>query len=426
MSLWAPRATKKYRVEHAPPSLERTAHMSDVVRDLPAPENKRYYPALDGLRAIAVILVFCEHYVYHPSVLRWGWIGVDIFFVLSGFLITGILYDTRNTQHRFRNFYVRRVLRIFPLYYGILLLALLLNPIFHWIWWPAWRLWLAYLGNYVRVLYPATFSATGVGLLDLHPTLGLHHLPALQLRHFWSLCVEEQFYLFWPLVVFTIRNRVHLRNLCLASVIVTPFLRLICTLVLPAPFLARQFLYQFTPLRIDALLLGGLLALCLRGPEAARIARLARPVAFAMVATFVVIQAGFFLFTHSLASPDSSSYSISTFGYSGIDLFGAAIILLAINPCTLTYRILHRPSLRRLGQISYGFYVFHNIPHDLYEQIGKRMAGGSYFAAQCFTIVLAFLSTLVISYLSFRFFETPFLRLKDRFTAFEPEPSLPR
>src|ERR1700722_7833144 len=122
------------------PSSRETAelHKQDVVQGLPAPEKKRFYPALDGLRAIAVLMVFYQH--YYPNFrmgLNWGWAGVDIFFVLSGFLITGILYDTQNAAHRFRNFYVRRTLRIFPLYYGVLLLALLLTPLLHWTWHPA-------------------------------------------------------------------------------------------------------------------------------------------------------------------------------------------------------------------------------------------------------------------------------------------------
>src|SRR4051812_33973991 len=78
---------------------------------LTQPENRAFYPALDGIRAIAFLMVFGQHYLMLP----WGWSGVDLFFVLSGFLITGILFDTRNDRHRVRNFYVRRTLRIMPL-----------------------------------------------------------------------------------------------------------------------------------------------------------------------------------------------------------------------------------------------------------------------------------------------------------------------
>lgn len=92
------------------------------------PENRAFYPALDGLRAIAFLMVFMEHYLEFP----WGWAGVDVFFVLSGFLITGILFDSLDDPYRVRNFYVRRTLRIFPLYYGIMLALVLSWPLIHW------------------------------------------------------------------------------------------------------------------------------------------------------------------------------------------------------------------------------------------------------------------------------------------------------
>ena len=132
--------------------------------------HKRFYPALNGLRAVAVLLVFCQHYLasFYPA-LNWGWTGVDLFFVLSGFLITGILYDTRDHPRRVRNFYMRRTLRIFPLYYAVLVGALLTTPIFHWLWSPAWLLWFTYLGNYARFLFLHTpLFHLGAGEQDRH------------------------------------------------------------------------------------------------------------------------------------------------------------------------------------------------------------------------------------------------------------------
>ena len=109
------------------------------------PENRGFFPALDGLRAVAFMMVFLQHYEKLP----WGWSGVDFFFVLSGFLITGILFDTRNDSHRVRNFYIRRTPRIFPLYYGILLALLLSTPFAHWQWSWRWLVWPLYLGNFL-------------------------------------------------------------------------------------------------------------------------------------------------------------------------------------------------------------------------------------------------------------------------------------
>jgi peptidoglycan/LPS O-acetylase OafA/YrhL len=85
---------------------------------------RTFYPALDGLRAIAFLLIFFQH----DYALPWGWAGVNVFFVLSGFLITGILFDSRDDAHRGRNFYIRRALRILPLYYGVFLVILLSRP----------------------------------------------------------------------------------------------------------------------------------------------------------------------------------------------------------------------------------------------------------------------------------------------------------
>src|SRR5215469_18676569 len=114
------------------------------------PENRAFYPALDGLRAIAFLLVFSQHYL----TFRWGWSGVNVFFVLSGFLITGILFDSRNDEHRVRNFYVRRALRIFPLYYSAILVVVLFNPLFHWQWSSYWLAWPLYLANYLSLISP--------------------------------------------------------------------------------------------------------------------------------------------------------------------------------------------------------------------------------------------------------------------------------
>src|ERR1700749_4828090 len=186
--------------------------MSDL-RNLPvagntpttAPENRAFYPALDGMRAVAFTLVFLIHYLRLP----WGWSGVNIFFVLSGFLITGILLDTRNDAHRARNFYVRRILRIFPLYYGVLLALLLLHPLLHCQWTRAWLAWPLYLGNFLRFAGPSA-AIDGSPLehaADGWLILGRFPHASLYVGHFWSLCVEEQFYLFWPWVVFLIRSR---------------------------------------------------------------------------------------------------------------------------------------------------------------------------------------------------------------------------
>jgi len=169
----------------------------------PAPAKKSslpsHIPALDGIRGLAVLLVFyCHTTLIDPggalgklfvSSSRISWAGVDLFFVLSGFLITGILFDAKGKDFYFRNFYARRTVRIFPLYYAFLLVALVLLPIvtpasladvyLHEF--PTQKVWYwLYLSNFYQAF---------------HPT---HHLVFVS----WSLAIEEQFYLCWPLVVF--------------------------------------------------------------------------------------------------------------------------------------------------------------------------------------------------------------------------------
>lgn len=398
------------------------ASRDDLVADLPAPENKRFYPALDGLRALAVLMVFFEHYEAskYPS-LHWGWAGVDVFFVLSGFLITGILFDTRDSPHRFRNFYARRTLRIFPLYYGVLLFGVALTPVFHWLWNPAWILWFCYLGNYARFLYLSSplFAKGAIEHLIAQPPY--HHLPGLYLGHFWSLCVEEQFYLIWPPIVFAIRDRVRLRNLCAVVCCITLLARIVCVFVLPQPLLSAEFLYRVTPLRADALLLGGFVALCLRGPEAERITILARP-------TLIIGTFGFFSwellyrqlsglhhFWHIYAGPPF----LTTVGYTLVDLFSAALIISVLKSGGVLFSIFNLKWPRRLGQISYGFYVFHDVFHGVWRALAAHSVrytwlGG--FEAEV-TSLYGLVGTTGIAYLSYRYFETPFLRLKSRFTA---------
>src|ERR1700741_834818 len=155
----------------------------------------RYIPQFDGLRGLAILLVLIGHSGFleampDAGMLEYTRFGVDLFFVLSGFLITGILLDSKESPHYFRNFYPRRVLRIWPLYYLVLFLAFVVAPLFQ----PAmrptaardWSAFAFYVQNIVfahRVTYPFGLGAT------------------------WSLAVEEQFYLTWPLLVFLLKKR---------------------------------------------------------------------------------------------------------------------------------------------------------------------------------------------------------------------------
>jgi peptidoglycan/LPS O-acetylase OafA/YrhL len=384
---------------------------SEVLTTLPPPENSVFYPALDGLRAVAVLLVFASHYLYRD--MAFGWIGVDFFFVLSGFLITGILFDTRFRVNRFKVFYARRILRIFPLYYGVLLVCVLLYPVFHWIWHPSWLLYPVYLSNYSRFLWPTPMFRTSP-LAEILLSLKFQPPFALRLSHLWSLAVEEQFYLMWPPIVFLVMDRVRLRNVCIAICVGALAARCVGVAVLPQELLDKKLLYGVTPFRVDALVLGGLLALVVRGPELAWVKRLAKPLLVTTATAVVVGQLLFFLHGHHLYTLNITSRVVSTVGYTYIDLVSAMVILLSLNSAGFLARIFSVRPLAWLGRISYGFYLFHQIPHDAYGILARRLFG-TQRDLNLPTAVIAFIATLLLAAVSFQFYEKPFLRLKRHF-----------
>jgi peptidoglycan/LPS O-acetylase OafA/YrhL len=366
------------------------------------------------MRAVAFLMVFFQHYCEMP----WGWAGVDLFFVLSGFLITGILFDSRDDLHRVRNFYVRRTLRIFPLYYGVMLL--LIPFVYRGLSW-SWLVWPAYLGNYARMVGPFLPGSPLQRLADFQPVtqMTVHtvhgtHPIMFALGHFWSLCVEEQFYLVWPWMVFWVRDRRKLLWICAMTVPICVGARVAGQYSLPAWMLEKEILYRATPFRLDALLLGGCLALWLRGRHAAlllRAARLVWPAALIALLLWAV-----FAPSHIWQKPYQYPAWKFTWGLLAIDLLSTLIIMLAIQPRSLVYRALNKRPLRWLGRISYGAYVLHDIPRELYIGIAHRLFP-AYTALSA--ALIALISTCILAWLSYRFFESPFLNLKERWTVRE-------
>lgn len=370
--------------------------------------NRGYFPALDGIRALAFLMVFAQHYLQVP----WGWTGVDVFFVLSGFLITGILFDTRDDAHRVRNFYVRRTLRIFPLYYGLMLLLLLLDPLLHWRWNLEWLAWPMYLGNFCRGLAPLAHRPALELLANFQPASLNHPKVHLNMGHFWSLCVEEQFYLVWPWVVFWIRDRRKLMDLCLASLVICPLMRVVGNHTLPQFMLQQEVLYRWTPFRVDALLIGGLVALARRGPSPQRVLLVARVGFGVLFGTLVLWLA---LNPYARHGPQSYVYPswVFSWGLLFVDLFSTCLIVMALEPGSLVFHIFNWRPLRWLGRISYGAYVFHDIFHGAFAILVVHCRLPH---ARSMIAAIALVCTLVLSWASFRWYETPFIRLKERWT----------
>jgi peptidoglycan/LPS O-acetylase OafA/YrhL len=372
-----------------------------------APQRgQTYFPSLDGLRAASFLGVFFWHYLDLP----FGWAGVDVFFVLSGFLITGILYDTRDDTHRVRNFYIRRTLRIFPLYYGVFLAILLLTPLLHWAWTWQWIAWPLYLGNFLRFLYPHLNNHFVDAFANAHLASLRYRGLDFRLGHLWSLCVEEQFYLLWPWIVFTVRDRRKLIAICVACIVLVPLARVFAMAHMSEALISGGVVFHSTPFRFDTLLVGALIALLYRSVHRERTQRAAQ--AILVVALLCVLAAG--VYWYHFRTSNINLVMRHTWLLSLIALFAGALMLRTLIPGTIPYRIFNLRWLRLIGTVSYGAYVFHDIPHDEYD----RLVGHFFHhGARQITAVFGIVMTLALAFFSYRFFEFPILRLKDRFTS---------
>jgi peptidoglycan/LPS O-acetylase OafA/YrhL len=368
---------------------------------------KTRLPSLDGIRALAVTMVFLNHFgggSHGGRVLqgldqirRRGWVGVDLFFVLSGFLITGILFDTRNDSKFFRRFFARRSLRIFPVFYLVVAVLLLLTPIFRYQWRWLHLTFLAYMGNFF-----------GNYDFSLYQVVSRNHPDAIAfIGHLWSLCVEEQFYLLWPLAVWLIRDRIRLLWTAVGLSLLALLLRLAVCLHF-APDVAERWITRTLPFRMDTLLLGAVLALLLRGPSADRCQRACRWVSLGFSAAFVAI---------CVLSPEYDSPWLLTLGYTFAAIASAGLIGAALRTGSSSFRLFCLRPLRTLGKYSYGFYIFHVLYGWAWIQFLVFVSNRTHSMVLGGLIALSsnFLVTLLVSKLSYDLFEVRFLRFKTHF-----------
>ena len=314
------------------------------------------------------------------------WVGVTLFFALSGFLITGILYDTLGSAGYFRTFYIRRALRIFPLYYGVLLALLLLTRPLHLDWdGAAWRL-LTYTNN-----IPFTYE------LAIHPSRYIN------LGHFWSLAVEEQFYLVWPVMIFLLRGW----RKVLTATMIGAALSLAFRTVLAFNGQAPQNHTLFGSM--DALFMGGALAMLVRSRYREQALRFGAPM-FLFALGITLAEA----FSHGKFDWWSSTY-LTTIGMTVLAVGMAALVAASLNPASVVQRLCTNSVLRFFGRYSYGIYVYHYsvdssltfpVRHFLEAHgVPKPLAilGGA--------VVVCGIS-VAISVLSYRLYEVHFLKLK--------------
>ncbi len=395
----------------------------------------RRIPALDGVRGIAILLVLTYHFSWalgfgtqFPDralgrVLSVGWAGVDLFFVLSGFLITGILLNAREGSGYFRTFYARRVLRIFPLYYGFLFMMIVVLPEL-----PFLRdnHGLQTLRHHQLIYWTYLYNVA----ISLHPGVDLGPYAN---GHLWSLAIEEQFYLIWPFVVLVLGRRA-LASFCVLSIVAAPVIRY-GLLHGAVPDLQNVFAAStLMPARMDTLALGALIAVIYRDPDLVRkAARWALPVGVVAISALVILD----LNRHGLSLLDER---VLMYGLSGVTLTFGAVVMLVVGgvPGTLQSVMANRV-LTFFGRYSYGLYVLHfQIMEELKKQAANhdwvRSVGGSFIPFDLAFTAVALTLSVSAAWLSWQLFEKQVLKLKryvpyGRRAAIEPigrrQPTLP-
>jgi peptidoglycan/LPS O-acetylase OafA/YrhL len=360
--------------------------------------QKAHIKSLDGLRGAAILMVFLFHYWPRASrnpisaLSLFGWSGVDLFLVLSGFLITGILYDARKSSNYFKSFYMRRALRLFPVYFLAIAVVIIGTHFLR-----GFRSWL-----------DIPFFLYGANVVVVLPSATTHFPPYFECRHFWSLALEEQFYSIWPFIVFLVPSRKRLIQLCLGGIGIALVLRT----ALAALGADAEILHVELPTRMDSLLTGALLALALRGPDQVKwleAGRLRWTFGVSVVLLAIAIVAG-----HSW---HFSSRPMETAGFTVLAAMFGCILALALISGTLTNRIFSNRVLRFYGRYSYGLYVWHYLLYPLTSRFVPtflRIFRFPILGEAAFTLAMLAMFTGA-AVLSYSFFESYFLAMKSKF-----------
>lgn len=369
--------------------------------NVPQPLLRPYMPELDTLRGIAVLGVVFYHglnFMFRdarvstiPRVLihmtEPGWMGVNLFFVLSGFLITGILLDSKGRSDYFSRFYRRRALRILPAYYALLLLLAVLSGahiIAKHVPWPFLFISAIYLSNFAALL--------GVAV----------HYGVL-----WTLAIEEQFYVVWPTVV-RFLSRTALGWAAIFICVLCPVLRYGYAVA------GLDGNAGYTWLCADGLALGSLVAVMARQHWAIR-ANMTKLTAIFFGISLILVAAGW-----PAGIVTAKTITGTALRPVAMNCFFAGLLLLALLLGTSQWRAaVNRPVLQWFGAISYGLYLIHMMAFDVTDYLlGHVVPYVPYSDRHAGFIALRFAMgaglAIVVSYLSRWYFEEPFLRLKRR------------
>ncbi len=361
-------------------------------------------PQLDGLRGIAILLVISLHYLNDSEhgafgsflyrfgcAFRLGWSGVDLFFVLSGFLIGGILLDARRAENYFSAFYVRRFFRILPLFYVWLSLFVFVYLFFG-----------GFFSQYLPVL-SSDFRLLPIYFLFLQNYFALSHssLAWYWLAPAWSLGVEEQFYLLSPpLVRFLSISR--LKTVLFATLGLAPLLRAALRLLWPA---SRSGISVWMPCRADSLAIGVLAALLWREGIIQNWYASHRTAFYVIL---VLLSSAFPIFTKWLFAPDA--FWMASLGFSLLAFLYVALLLWCLlEPRGLWSRFLQWSFLREMGRLSYCIYLIHLLILGLCHALLRHQRPSIATPAAASISLLAFLLSLLLAKLSWHFFEHPLI-----------------
>ena len=374
-----------------------------------------YKPELDGIRGIAILCVLATHAaVEHPGLglggysrfVRYafspGWAGVDLFFVLSGFLITGILLSTKTSSNYFRSFYARRCLRIWPIYYVTLLGFLAVATAF-----PSLA---------VIISRPGTFLSSYFLYLQNVPVFLWQGKIGMLMGPFWSLAVEEQFYLVWPVLVLLLSERA-LGWVCAASFVAAIASRAYMVHIHPDDIRT----VMLTTSRLDGLVIGAVCALFMHVKR--------RPVPLVWIAGGFCVGAGIIGYIAIFHRREllGTSFYMYTIGITGFALLAGSLVAVSQYRFSLLQAPLTMPLLRGFGKYSYGIYVYHKIVFVICTFMMQRVFKWELPASLPISLTAIAIMTAItfgVAKLSYDHFEMRFLSLKRYFEPVAEKPAI--
>jgi len=366
---------------------------------------------LDGIRGLAILLIMQVHFLKFPEeggigrflylLSSAGWVGVDLFFVLSGFLITGILIDSKSKPNFFKNFYARRTLRIFPVYYlylGLYFIFVIQLKVINFD--PARTL------DAVQEFPWVTFYGTNIII-----ALKNHYITS-SLTHFWSLAIEEHFYLLFPAVVYFC-NAAQLKRCCWFGIGTAIGLRTALVLTLGSVY----GISVLTPCRMDSFLVGGLCAILMTNHHSPLMLKQRSQWALILCSVIMLAIIGHY------GGLNGGDPWIQSIGYTILAvLFAAMLIRILVSaPNSPQVKLFEADWLRFLGKYSYGIYIFHHPLNIALERVlpTAKFANlpGSWFTATLIHSAIASVLSIIVALLSWHLLEKHFLKLKDKFSS---------